>query len=125
MTVTEAPEARVDSWLWAVRLFKSRSQATSACKAGHVRVNGERAKPATAVKVGDRVVVRGGERERIVVVRRVLVKRVGAPVAAEALLDESPPPPPPVARAVVAQRARGTGRPTKRERRALERLRGY
>ncbi|MPV88625.1 RNA-binding S4 domain-containing protein [Georgenia ruanii] len=123
--MTEAPEARVDSWLWAVRLFKSRSQATSACKAGHVRVNGDRAKPATAVKVGDRVVVRGGERERVVVVRRVLVKRVGAPVAAEALLDESPPPPPPLARGVVAQRARGTGRPTKRERRALERLRGY
>ena len=125
MTATEAPEARVDSWLWAVRLFKSRSQATSACKAGHVRVNGERAKPATAVKVGDRVVVRGGERERVVVVRRLLVKRVGAPVAAEALLDESPPPPPPVARGLVAQRARGTGRPTKRERRELERLRGY
>ncbi|KAE8764472.1 S4 domain-containing protein [Georgenia thermotolerans] len=123
--MTEAPEARVDSWLWAVRLFKSRSQATSACKAGHVRVNGERAKPATAVRVGDRVVVRGGERERVVVVRRILVKRVGAPVAAEALLDESPPPPPPVARGVVAQRDRGTGRPTKRERRALERLRGY
>ncbi len=125
VAVTEAPEARVDSWLWAVRLFKSRSQATSACKAGHVRVNGERAKPATAVRVGDRVVVRGGERERVVVVRRILVKRVGAPVAAEALLDESPPPPPPVARGVVAQRDRGTGRPTKRERRALERLRGY
>ena len=50
---TEATSARVDSWLWAVRVFKSRSQATAAVKAGHVRVNGERAKSATSVKVKD------------------------------------------------------------------------
>lgn len=118
------PDAvRVDAWLWAVRLFKSRSQATAACRAGHVRVNGERAKPATAVRAGDRVVVRGGVRERVVVVRQALAKRVGAPAAAEAMLDESPPPPPRVA--PVAVRERGTGRPTKRERRDLRRLRGY
>ncbi|WP_127127929.1 RNA-binding S4 domain-containing protein [Georgenia sp. SYP-B2076] len=126
MAGTEAPaSARVDSWLWAVRLFKSRSQATSACRAGHVRVNGERAKPATAVKVGDEVVVRGGERERIVVVTRILLKRVGATVAAEALVDHSPPPVPVEARAAVPERPRGAGRPTKRERREIVRLRGH
>ncbi|MFH5822971.1 RNA-binding S4 domain-containing protein [Georgenia sp. AZ-5] len=125
MPGTELANTRVDSWLWAVRLFKSRSQATAACRAGHVRVNGERAKPATGVKVGDEVVVRGGERERVVVVRRILAKRVGAAVAAEALTDNSPPPPPPVVRAAVPQRDRGAGRPTKRERRELQRLRGY
>lgn len=117
--------ARVDSWLWAVRLFKSRSQATAACRAGHVRVNDDRAKPATSVKVGDRVVVRGGERERIVEVTRILVKRVGAPVAATAMIDHSPPPPPVELRPALPQRARGAGRPTKRERREIERLRGY
>lgn len=126
MARTEAPTtARVDSWVWAVRVFKSRSQATAACRAGHVRVNGERAKPATPVKVGDRVVVRGGERERILVVARILLKRVGAPEAATALVDESPPPPPVEARPAVPVRDRGAGRPTKRERRDIQRLRGY
>ena len=49
---------RADAWTWAVRLYKTRTQATAACKAGHVRVNGEKAKPATPVHIGDRVVVR-------------------------------------------------------------------
>lgn len=116
--------ARVDAWLWAVRLFKSRSQATAAVKAGHVRVNGERAKPATAVKIGDRVIVRGGPQERILVVTKLLVKRVSAPMAAEAVEDQSPPPPPRELAIPLAQRERGAGRPTKRERRDLDRLRG-
>lgn len=121
---TPPASVRVDAWLWAVRLFKSRSLATAACKAGHVRVNGERAKPATALAIGDEVVVRGGERERIVEVRQLLVKRVGAPAAAAALLDRSPEP---LARGLFAvpRRERGAGRPTKRERRDIERLRGY
>ena len=122
---TDAPaSARVDAWLWAVRLFKSRSLATAACRAGHVRVNGERAKPATSVGVGDEVVVRGGERLRVVEVRKVLVKRVGAPVAAAAMIDRSPEPLPREVFAV-PRRDRGAGRPTKRERREIERLRGY
>jgi len=124
MVMAEATSARVDSWLWGVRVFKSRSQATAAVKAGHVRVNGERAKPATSVKVGDRVVVRGGPAERILVVRKVLVKRVSAALAAEAVLDQSPPPPPRELTVRVAVRDRGAGRPTKRERRDLDRLRG-
>lgn len=117
--------ARVDSWLWAVRLFPTRSQATAAVRAGHVRVNDERAKPATPVKVGDRVVVRGGQRERVVVVARILLKRVSAPLAAEALVDHSPPVPPRELTPFVPVRDRGAGRPTKRERRDISRLRGY
>lgn len=115
---------RVDAWLWAVRLFKSRSQSTAAVKAGHVRINGERAKPSTAVRVGDRVVVRGGPRERIVVVSRTIAKRVSAPMAAEAMVDQSPPPPPRELAVPIGQRDRGAGRPTKRERREIDRLRG-
>lgn len=121
---SETTSARVDSWLWAVRVFKSRSQATAAVKAGHVRVNGERAKPATNVKVGDRVVVRGGLVEKVLVVEKLLVKRVSAPLAAEAFTDQSPPPPPRELVAPPALRDRGTGRPTKRERREIDRLRG-
>jgi ribosome-associated heat shock protein Hsp15 len=124
VVTTETTSARVDSWLWAVRVFKSRSQATAAVKAGHVRVNGERAKPATSVKVGDRVVVRGGLVERILVVEKVLVKRVSATLAAQAVDDQSPPPPPRELTVRVAVRERGAGRPTKRERRDLDRLRG-
>jgi len=57
-------EGRVDSWIWAIRLAKTRSAATALCKAGHVRINGDRAKPAQTVKVGDevRVFTTGGER---------------------------------------------------------------
>ncbi|MDR3359132.1 MAG: RNA-binding S4 domain-containing protein [Bifidobacteriaceae bacterium] len=119
-------KVRVDSWMWAVRLFKSRSLAAAACKAGHVRVNAERAKPATVVGVGDEVHVRGGPRERIVVVVQPLAKRVGAPLAAEAFEDHSPPPPPRLSAEAIpfAIRERGSGRPTKAERRQLDRLRG-
>lgn len=115
---------RVDQWITAVRLVKTRSLATEACRAGHVRINDERAKPAQAVRVGDRVRVLTGPVERIVVVRRLIEKRVGAAVAAECYEDRTPPPPPREERAIVGVRDRGAGRPTKRDRRALERLLG-
>ncbi|MGW0612087.1 RNA-binding S4 domain-containing protein [Streptomyces sp. NPDC002788] len=115
---------RVDSWIWAVRLVKTRSMGATACRGGHVRVNGERVKPAHAVRVGDEVRLRQEGRERIVVVTRLIRKRVGAPVAAQCYVDNSPPPPPREAVAPAGIRDRGTGRPTKRDRRELERLRG-
>jgi ribosome-associated heat shock protein Hsp15 len=115
---------RIDSWIWSVRLVKTRSMGAAACKGGHVRVNGERVKPAHSVRVGDEVRVRHEGRERIVVVRRLIRKRVGAPVAAQCYVDNSPPPPPREAVAPAGIRDRGTGRPTKRDRREMERLRG-
>jgi ribosome-associated heat shock protein Hsp15 len=115
---------RIDSWIWSVRLTKTRSQAASACRAGHVRVNGERVKPAHAVRSGDEVRLRHAGRERIVVISRLVRKRVGAAVAAECFADNSPPPPPREEIMAVGNRDRGAGRPTKRERRDLERLRG-
>lgn len=120
----DAATARVDSWTWAVRLFKTRSAATEACRAGHVRVNGERAKAAQPVRVGDEIRVRVAGFDRIVVVSRLVVKRVGASVAAECLLDRTPPPPPREEISLAPRRDRGAGRPTKRERRDIERLRG-
>ncbi|GGL84179.1 hypothetical protein GCM10010129_29920 [Streptomyces fumigatiscleroticus] len=115
---------RVDSWIWAVRLVKTRSIGATACRGGHVRVNGERVKPAYSVRVGDEVRLRHEGRERIVVVKRLIRKRVGAPVAAQCYVDNSPPPPPREAVAPAGIRDRGAGRPTKRDRRELERLRG-
>ncbi|MDQ0895841.1 RNA-binding S4 domain-containing protein [Agromyces ramosus] len=116
---------RIDAWLWAVRQFKTRSAATSACRAGHVRVNGERAKAAQQVRPGDEVRVRIEGFDRTLIVRQTLVKRVSAAVAATAVEDRTPPPPPRETVAQVAMRDRGAGRPTKRERRDLERLRGH
>jgi ribosome-associated heat shock protein Hsp15 len=128
MVSGEAPQAegsvRVDSWIWSVRLTKTRSQAAAACRAGHVRVNGDRAKPAQTLHVGDEVRLRHGGRDRIVVVSRIVKKRVGPPVAAECFVDNSPPPLPREAVIQVPVRDRGTGRPTKRDRREMERLQG-
>jgi ribosome-associated heat shock protein Hsp15 len=121
----DAPSStRVDSWIWAVRLAKTRSAATAACRAGHVQVNGERAKAAQPVRIGDEVRLRTSDLERTVRVARPVAKRVGAVVAAECLVDLTPPPPPREEVPVTVQRDRGAGRPTKRERRDLEKLRG-
>ncbi|GAB2699794.1 RNA-binding S4 domain-containing protein [Kitasatospora kifunensis] len=116
--------ARVDSWIWSVRLAKTRSLAAAACRAGHVRVNGERVKPASPVRVGDEVRVRQEDWGRVVVVSRVINKRVGASVAIECYVDNSPPRPASQGLAPVAVRDHGAGRPTKRDRRALEQLFG-
>lgn len=119
-------EGRIDSWIWAIRLAKTRSAATALCKAGHVRLNGDRAKPAQTVKVGDEVrVMLPGAHERIVEVRQILQKRVSAALAAPAYIDHTPPPPPREERVYVATRDPGAGRPTKRDRREIDRLRGY
>jgi len=112
---------RVDVWLWAVRIYKTRSAATAGCRGGHVRVNRARAKASTPVKVGDRVEA-FVERTRILEVVTVIDKRVGAAVAATCLVDHSPPVPVVKRMPRVFVRERGTGRPTKRERRALDRL---
>ena len=112
----------MDIWLWAVRIYKTRSAATAACRGGHVRVNRAAAKASTPVKVGDRVEA-FAERERILEVVAVIDKRAGAPVAATCLIDRSPPPPVVRREPRVAVREPGSGRPTKRERRELDRVR--
>lgn len=116
---------RIDSWIWAVRLVKTRSLGATACRGGHVHVNGERVKPAYAVRVGDEVRLRHEGRERVVIVKRLIRKRVGAPVAVQCYVDNSPPPPPREVVAPAGIRDRGAGRPTKRDRREMERLRGF
>jgi ribosome-associated heat shock protein Hsp15 len=114
---------RVDRWLWAVRLTKTRPDAAAACRAGHIRVNDRPAKPATTVAPGDEVRARVGDQVRVVEVVRVIQKRVGAADAATCFIDRTPAPPP-EAGLPVARRDRGAGRPTKRDRRILDRFRG-
>ncbi|MDO5049241.1 MAG: RNA-binding S4 domain-containing protein [Actinomycetaceae bacterium] len=115
---------RVDTWLWSVRQVKSRSKATAACKAGHVKVNGYTAKPSQKVAVGDTVTYRFQGFDRILEVVKLLQTRVGAPIAQTAYIDHSPPLPEPFVMMSLPRRERGSGRPTKRERRELDRLRG-
>ena len=127
--MTATGRVRVDKWLWAVRVYKTRTAANEACSTGKVRVNGEPAKPSTKIGTGDRVRARAHVGVRDVEVVALLEKRVGAPAAAEAYVDHSPPPDPrpdregPIDAPVVARRERGAGRPTKRERREIDRLR--
>ncbi|GAA4942813.1 RNA-binding S4 domain-containing protein [Streptomonospora halophila] len=116
------PSGRVDRWVWAVRLAKTRADAAQACRGGHVRVNDRPAKPATPVRVGDEVQVRLNGVTRIVDVALVIEKRVGAPVARHCYTDRSPEPAPQQPGAVL-RRDRGAGRPTKRDRRQIEQLR--
>ena len=114
-------ETRIDRWLCAVRLVKTRPLATRLCEGGHVLVNGSPAKPSTKVRAGDRVEARIADRERVVEVVRPIESRVGAPVAATCYVDHSPPVVPEAGPGIMPMR--GEGRPSKRLRRELERLR--
>ena len=116
---------RIDQWLHAVRLAKTRADAAAAIRGGHVKINDKAAKPASPVTIGDRITAHLHRRDRVVEVRRVIAKRVGAAVAAECFVDHSPPPPErDEFRPLFAVRDRGAGRPTKRDRRRIDRLRG-
>ncbi|MDH3402062.1 MAG: S4 domain-containing protein [Acidobacteriota bacterium] len=119
---------RLDKWLQVARMFKTRSQATKACQLGRVRVNGARAKPHRLLAVDDRVEVEKGDWTRILVVRELQDRPLPKAEAPRLYRDESPPPPAPDplarwARRPAATRDRGLGRPTKKERRDLDRLR--
>ena len=117
---------RVDKWLWSVRAFKTRTSAGDACSSGKVRVNDEPAKPATKIRVGDRVEARRGSRLFIFEVTAIIEKRVSAAAAAECYVDFSPveAKPDPVFVVPGGTRERGAGRPTKRDRRIIDQLRG-
>ena len=116
---------RVDKWLWAARVFKTRSLASTACDGGKVDINDEAAKPAKRVRAGDLIKVtlpRG--RRRILRVAAVGDRRGSAEAARVLYEDLTPPEPPRSRQAAPPSRELGAGRPTKRERRDIERLRG-
>jgi ribosome-associated heat shock protein Hsp15 len=118
---SRAESARVDQWLWAVRILKTRSAATEVCRSGRVQVNGHTVKAAAQLKVGDRVEARVHGRDRVLEVVKTISKRVGAPEASTCLVDHSPTPSRPEDLPFV--RGRGSGRPTKKDRREMDRLR--
>ena len=116
---------RIDKWLWAARAFKTRSLATDACDGGKVDVNGDAAKPAKPVRAGDRVEITTPVGRRILKVAALSERRGPAPVARALYEDLTPPAPPRVRQPKPPYRAPGAGRPSKRERRDIDRLRGW
>ncbi|MBP3087934.1 RNA-binding S4 domain-containing protein [Corynebacterium sp. sy017] len=115
---------RIDAWVWAVRLVKTRSQAIQACKAGHIKLAGKAVKASQSITPGDRVRVWVDHREYDVEVVHTIKKRVGAQIARSCYVDHSPPPVPREIIMSMPRRDRGAGRPTKKERREIDRLRG-
>ena len=118
---------RIDKWLWAARFYKTRSLAAEAVNGGKVELNGERPKPAKGVKPGDELRIRSGVFEQVVLVRALSDKR-GPATVAQALYEETPESA--AARAKMAERMRyeapvgaESGRPSKKDRRDLRRLR--
>lgn len=117
-------EARLDKWLWAARIFKTRSLAADACKNGRVAINGAQAKPARMVKPGDEVSVRKPPVTYTFRVLQTIEKRVGAKLLPDVLENITPPEQYELLEmshiSGFVNRARGTGRPTKKERRDLD-----
>lgn len=114
---------RIDRWLCAARLYKTRSLSQQACTGGLVKLNGSNVRPSHVVRLGDEIRAEAPRGEVICIVLAVAEKRL-SPALARALYEDRSPPPPP-REVAVAPRARGAGRPTKAERRALDRLREY
>ena len=120
--------ARLDKWLWAVRLFKTRALATDACRAGSVTIAGQPAKPAREVHPGETITVQQGIIARTLLVLAVPASRVGAKLVPEFCNDLTPATEFEKLRTErlqhVLAREKGSGRPTKRDRRLIDRLFG-
>jgi len=116
-------EVRIDKWLWAARFFKSRTLAASACAGGKVDVNDVAVKPSRPVRPGDRLAITLAQGRRIARVLAISERR-GSAADARLLYEDLTPPPPPreIRPAPTGYRAPGAGRPTKRERRRIDRL---
>lgn len=120
----ENKDVRIDRWLWAVRIFKSRSLATEACRAGHIKIDGKSVKPSHSVKIGEIVTVQIGELTKTLKVKGLLEQRVGAKIAVNYVEDITPPEEYEKLKkkreTMPYYREPGLGRPTKRERRLMK-----
>lgn len=124
--MAEIEKLRIDKYLWAIRIFKTRSLATEACKAGKVKLNGQNVKPSYVVKVGERYAIQKGIEKKVILVTGLLERRGDAKTAALHYEDHTPVEETygykSVFQAPVLQRERGAGRPTKRDRREIDEL---
>ena len=117
-------EARIDKWLWAARIYKTRTLAADACKNGRITINGAQVKPSRTVKEGDKVGVKKAPITYTFLVKQAIEKRVGAKLLPEILENITAPEQYELLEmskiSGFIDRARGTGRPTKKDRRALD-----
>jgi ribosome-associated heat shock protein Hsp15 len=127
--MSEATDTRIDKWLWAVRIYKTRTMATDACKAGHVKIGGQPVKPARSVHVNEIVTALTGSVTRTLKVLGMLEQRVGAPIAKQFVEDLTPPEEFERARQAYVPlpvptifRAKNKGRPSKKDRRNWNQL---
>jgi len=120
---------RIDKWLWSVRIFKTRSQATEACRKGKVKIDDQEVKPSREVKTGDIIKVDLKAFEKTVKVIDLLDKRVSAKLVQNYMEDLTPKEeydkPQKIRETNYEYRERGAGRPTKKERRMIEKLKKY
>lgn len=124
--MAEQEKLRIDKYLWAIRIFKTRSLATEACKAGRVKLNGQNIKPSAVVKIGDVYQVSKGIEKKIIEVVDLSYNRTDSPTALTKYKDLTPPEEThgfkSVFHAPVLKRDRGSGRPTKKDRRETDGL---
>lgn len=117
-------EARIDKWLWAARIYKTRTLAADACKNGRITINGAQVKPSRTVKVGDKVGVKKAPITYTFQVKQAIERRVGAKLIPEILENITSPEQYELLEmskiSGFIDRARGTGRPTKKDRRAID-----
>jgi len=117
---------RIDKWLWAVRLFKTRTQASDACRGGKVKMDGQNVKPSRDIRVGEEIEVQTGAIRKKVAVKAILKNRVGAKLVDDYMEDLTPPEEyeklDMLKQLNYEKRDRGTGRPTKKNRREINKL---
>ncbi len=117
---------RIDKYLWAIRIFKTRSMATDACKAGRIKCNGQNVKPSALVKVGEVYQISKGGERRVIEVVELLYQRSDAKTAVTKYIDQTPEEEKAAFKSVfhapALKRERGSGRPTKKERRETDEL---
>ena len=119
----ESEKLRIDKYLWCIRLFKTRSLATEACRAGRVKLNGQNIKPSYVVKIGETYQIQKGIERIVIFVTGLLERRVDAKTAVQFYEDQTPEEETygfkSVFHAPILKRDRGTGRPTKKDRREI------
>ena len=124
--MAEKEKLRIDKYLWAIRIFKTRSLATEACKAGRVKLNGQNIKPSHEVKEGEVYQISKGIERKVIRVTGLLGNRVDAKTAVNFYEDQTPAEEThrfkSMFHAPVLKRDRGTGRPTKKDRREIDEL---
>lgn len=124
--IKESEKLRIDKYLWSIRLFKTRSLASEACRAGKVKLNGQNVKPSYLVRIGETFTIQKGIEKKIIKVIDLLSRRVDAKTAVLFYEDLSPAPESTLRKSVLQipsfHRDRGAGRPTKRERRKIDEI---